>query len=266
MRCPALLLLCCILLACAPDRSVPHDLHGRADWRPLANATPLPARAWVRGASEILAVYIEGDGRAYAGRNEPSLDPTPETPGALLLALAHAAPAVAYLGRPCQYGLTPACTVADWTSSRFSEAALAAENALLDQAKAEAKAKRLLLCGWSGGGAVAALLAARRDDVALLVTVCGVLDSGLWTRLHGVAPLSGSLDPRDAAPRLGRMPQVHFSGARDATVPPEIAASFARNLPPGTPASFRVLPDLAHEPAAWAALWPRLAPRLDPQP
>ena len=260
MRFPALLLLCLALLACAPDRSVPQDLKGRADWVPLSVDSPLPAKAWVRGQGEILVAYIEGDGRAYVTRNQAALDPTPREPGALLLALADSSPAVAYLGRACQYGVSGACGQADWTTARFSETALAAENALLDRAKAAARAERLVLCGWSGGGAMAALLAARRSDVALLVTVCGNLDSALWTRIHGVPPLEGSLNPADSAPRLGRLPQVHFSGEQDEVVPPEIAASFARNLPAGTPCALRVLPGLGHEPGAWAAAWPSLRP------
>lgn len=203
MRRLALLLLCLALPACAPDRSVPQDLKGRTDWVPLSVDAPLPARAWVRSRDEILVAYIEGDGHAYVSRNQAALDPTPREPGALLLALADSSPAVAYLARPCQYGVSGACGRADWTTARFSEPALAAENALLDRAKAAARAERLVLCGWSGGGAMAALLAARRSDVALLVTVCGVLDTALWTRLHQAPDLDQSLNPADVAPRLG---------------------------------------------------------------
>lgn len=259
MRRPALLLLCLALLCCAPDRSVPHDLKGRTDWLPLSVESPLPAKAWVRGRDALLVAYIEGDGQAYVARDQPALDPTPREPGGLLLACADTSPAVAYLGRPCQYGVSGACDQAAWTTARFSETALAAENALLDQAKAAARAERLILCGWSGGGAVAALLAARRQDVALLVTVCGVLDIALWTRLHGVPALEGSLNPADAAPRLG-LRQVHFSGAEDAVVPPKIAAAFAETLPPGTPCELRVAPGLGHDPQAWAQAWPHLFP------
>ena len=266
MRCLALLLLCLTLFACAPDRGVPLALRDQPDWLPLAVDSPLPCRGWLRGQGALLVAYIEGDGQAYAGRNAPSLDPTPREPGALLLALADPAPAKAYLARPCQYGLGQACVQADWTLARFSETALAAENALLDQAKAQARAERLVLCGWSGGGAVAALLAARRSDVALLVTVCGVLDTALWTQVHGVADLEGSLNPADFAPRLGRVPQVHFIGAEDAVVPPKIAAAFARNLPPGAPCDLRVAPGLGHEPRAWAQAWPTLAPPAPSRP
>lgn len=266
MRCLALLLLCLALPACAPDRGVPQDLQGRSGWLPLAVDSPMPARAWVHGQGPLLVAYIEGDGQAYVTRNQPALDPTPREPGALLLALADPAPAKAYLGRPCQYGVNRACSQADWTTARFSETALAAENRLLDQAKDQARAGRLVLCGWSGGGAMAALLAAQRNDVALLVTVCGVLDIALWTRLHHVPALEGSLNPADVAPRLGGLPQVHFSGEQDAIAPPKIAASFAQNLPAATPCDLRVLPGLGHEPRAWAALWPKLSPMADPRP
>jgi hypothetical protein len=45
---------------------------------------------------------------------------------------------------------------------------------------------------------VASLVAARRHDVVRLVTVAGNLDHLAWTTLHGVSPLTGSLNPADA--------------------------------------------------------------------
>jgi len=245
---PLLLVALLLLSGCAPGRRAPAALENRADWRELSVDRPLPARAWLRGRADVLWIYVEGDGNAYSMRTRPSLDPTPHAPAALILALKDDSPAVAYAGRPCQYGPDEPCVAADWTTGRFSERVLAAENGLVDRLKTAAGARKVVLVGFSGGGAVAALLAARRSDVAGLVTVCGVLDHELWTRLHGVTPLSGSLNPADAAPRLGGVPQVHFSGGEDRIAPPELAASFARRLPPGAPCTLITVPGLAHDP------------------
>jgi pimeloyl-ACP methyl ester carboxylesterase len=61
---------------------------------------------------------------------------------------------------------------------------------------------RLTLVGYSGGGTIAVLLAARRSDVAEVITVAANLDVGYWTQRDGLSPLTGSLDPAGGNPRL----------------------------------------------------------------
>ena len=227
-------------------------------WSRLDSAAPLPAVGWVRGQADVLHIYIEGDGVAYSTPTSPSLDPTPITPTALLLARRDAAAAVAYLGRPCQYVSGDACTNECWTTGRFSEAVLRTENKLVDAAKSSTGAQRVVLIGFSGGGAVAALLAERRADVAALVTVCGNLDHAVWTAMHGVTPLYGSLNPADHAARLASLPQVHFLGGADANVTRQVTEAFVSRLGPGAPVKVRVVPGLGHGGAAWAGTWPEL--------
>lgn len=88
----------------------------------------------------------------------------------------------------------------------------------LDVLKASTGAARLVLVEYSGGGAVAVLLAARRNDVAGLVTVAANIDLGYWTRRNQLAPLIGSLDPATFADQIADLPQVHFTGSRDDVV------------------------------------------------
>lgn len=71
----------------------------------------------------------------------------------------------------------------------------------MDALKQRFGATRLTLVGYSGGAAVAALLATRRNDVARLVTVDGNLDHRAWTAHHRVTPLTGSLNPAEKNPR-----------------------------------------------------------------
>lgn len=187
-------------------------------------------RGYPKRDDGLLRVYIEGDGAAWPTRYQPPRDPTPTEPVALALAAADPAVAVAYLGRPCQY-LDPAelagCAADNWTGSRFSPEVVAAYQAALDALKAELGARRLWLVGYSGGGVLAALLAARRGDVEQLVTVASPVAVAEWTAWHKSTPLSGSLDPgTDAGPRLP--PAVHFVGGRDDVVPPSLVADFAR--------------------------------------
>jgi pimeloyl-ACP methyl ester carboxylesterase len=226
--------------------------------------TGLPVLALGRdGPGQDLVVYIEGDGLAFLNRSTPSPDPTPVHALALGLALADPAPKVAYLGRPCQYAapLPPACREDLWTGARFGPEAVAALSDALSDARAALGARRLHLVGYSGGGAMAVLLAARRDDVADIVTVAGNLDTRAWTTWHRVTPLTASANPADAAASVALLPQVHVSGADDTVCPPFLAEVFLERLghPPG--ARRLVLPGVDHHRGIEAA-WPRVLDRV----
>lgn len=195
-----------------------------------------------RGRGATLRVYIEGDGRAWLTRSRPSSDPTPRRAEGFELAAADPFPAVAYLARPCQFvedGGRRNCVTPFWTSARFSEPVVRDLSLAVDAAKAGAGADRVELVGYSGGGAIAVLLAARRGDVAGLVTVAGNLDHAWWTSLHGVSPLADSLNPMDFADRVRSVPQIHLAGAEDAVIPPAMAERFAERV--GNPARTRVV-------------------------
>lgn len=77
----------------------------------------------------------------------------------------------------------------------------------------------VVLTGYSGGGAIAVLIAARCKDIALLRTVAGNLNHVAVNRLHRVAPMPDSLNPADVASEIAAVPQLHFSGDTDRIVP-----------------------------------------------
>lgn len=209
-------------------------------------------------AGQVLTVYIEGDGFAWRTPRHPSSDPTPIDPMALRLALAHPSSQVAYLARPCQYVGTQACTTRDWTGGRFSEELVAASDLALTSLKHQADAETLILVGYSGGGAVASLLAARRNDVIRLVTVAGNLDHRAWTEAHGIDPLSASLNPADQIDRLNHIPQLHFVGGRDEIVPVAVIDAFTERFAPNHRPKVIIEPEFDHH-CCWAESWPRLA-------
>lgn len=251
----ALLLVVIVgLFGCMSNKTF-ETLEADPAWRQVRVDAPLPTVGWVHGQADTVHIYIEGDGVAYVTRNRPSLDPTPRTPTGLLLAREDDSLAVAYLGRPCQYVTCEACRPVHWTTGRFSETVLEAMNRLVDKAKRQAEAKRVILFGYSGGGAVAALLAAQRTDVDMLVTICGNLDHAAWTRLHGVTPLDGSLNPISVADRLSDIRQIHYVGSEDEIVPPSVVQSFVDQLQPDAPASVVVVPGLGHDGVNWTKAW-----------
>ena len=207
-----------------------------------------------------LFVYIEGDGAAYLDPRTPAADPTPVDPLGLRLAAADPGPAVVYVGRPCQFapGRSDArCAVPDWTTGRFSESVVAAVDGAIGRARAQSPQRPLVLVGYSGGGVVAALVAVRRRDVALLITVAAPLDPADWTRRLGLAPLAGSGSPLDRIPALAAVRQVAFAGGRDATVPVETIRAAIDRLGPQAQAGLIVMADFDHR-CCWVQAWPRL--------
>ncbi|CUW39627.1 putative Esterase/lipase/thioesterase [Magnetospirillum sp. XM-1] len=201
-------------------------------------------------------IYIEGDGLAWVSRSEVSLDPTPREAMGLQLAAQDRAPNVVYLARPCQFtarAKNPACGIPYWTGKRFAPEIIAAMNQAVDQVAAHAPGQKINLIGYSGGGAVAVLVAARRQDVASIRTVAGNLDHAEVNRLAKVSPLSGSLNAIDAAGQLAKTPQIHFSGSADSVVPPVIADRF-RQASASPCVSVRTVPGATHE-TGWRERW-----------
>lgn len=210
--------------------------------------------------SNILTVYIEGDGFAWQTRTRPSTDPTPINPMGFKLALNHPSANVAYLARPCQYvggHAAKGCNSDLWTTHRFSEDVVAASNDALDILKTHAAATQLQLVGYSGGGAIAALLTARRNDVIKLITVAGNLDHQAWTTFHKITPLTDSLNPADYQKQLANIQQTHFIGNKDKVIPPLLTHQFVAGLASNAKADVIKLPNHSHH-CCWPEIWAEL--------
>jgi len=213
-------------------------------------AGPMHLAGFARGGpGEVLTVYIEGDGRAYSDRRTPSDDPTPAEPLGLILATRDPAPKLLVLARPGQY-LSPdelaRCDPLWWTLARYSPQVIAAVGEALDAAKARYGATRLRLRGYSGGGALAALVAAQRSDVDDIATIAANLDTDAWTSLHRVTPLILSRNPADAAAKAAGIPQTHYMGSNDTVTPPELCQRYLARLPAGAPARCVVIEGAGH--------------------
>ncbi len=170
-------------------------------------------------------IYIEGDGLAWINKYTKSLNPTPPDPMALRLAAEDPAPNVIYMARPCQYtgwNGTGSCPDVYWTSGVAAPEVIAAYQQALDGIKAHYHVTGFNLIGYSGGAAIAVLVAARRSDVLSIRTVAGNTDYAVFTAIHDVSPLKDSIDPASAAEKVARIPQRHFIGGEDTVVPAAI--------------------------------------------
>jgi hypothetical protein len=262
-------LSCAILLACSTvpsfqERRASADaLATNRNWRQIVLPEPgfdlVAYSATGQAAGDLLTVYIEGDGLAWIDRDEPSANPTPLNPVALRMALAQPDGNAVYLARPCQFvdANLADCSRHYWTDRRFAPEVIAAMNAAVESLKLRYGATSVVLVGYSGGGAVAALIAARREDVSLLVTVAGNLDIDAWSALHRASPLDGSLNPSNEIQRLSRVRQLHFVGGDDHNVPPDLVQGYASRFPADVRPIVQVEANFDHQ-CCWAENWPRL--------
>jgi len=266
LRCASSLALSCLIAGCAafsPQRAADDAAAAAGFVREELPAGGFHLLAYRRfEAGDRLTLYIESDGAPWPRRDRPPEDPTPRVPLALRLALEHPGGSVAWVSRPCQF-LSEAelarCDSRYWRRARYGEDVVQALDAAAGQLLRESGARRLVLIGYSGGGAVAALVAARRSDVELLVTVGGVLDTTAWTAAHGVTPLDQSLNPADHAASLHATRQAHLVGDADAVTPPFLAESFAARAGPRA----RVLRLSARDhDCCWERDWTQLISRI----
>jgi len=166
------------------------------------------------------------------------------------------------LARPCQFtggSNAKGCDRAYWTNKRFSVEVITASDIAVDNLKLRFGAEKLQFVGYSGGGAVAALLAARRTDVIRLITIAGNLDHNIWTAQHQVTPLTGSLNPSDYWRQLKDIPQTHFIGQYDNIMKLGVAYAYRSSFLKGMKPKIIVVPNFDHR-CCWVDQWPDLLP------
>ncbi|MEI2417377.1 alpha/beta hydrolase [Orrella sp. JC864] len=260
----AALLAGCVVPSAQERRAAAAGVAHQAGWQRL----DLDAGAFVLAAfvppglsrADVLTVYIEGDGAAWVDAGTPAFDPTPRDPLALRLAIRDPRGKAVYLARPCQYVEGQArrgCSAGYWTARRFAPEVVAASDRAIAQLQARYGASSVELVGYSGGGAVAALVAARRSDVARLLTVAGNLHTSAWTAGQRLKPLVGSLNPADAWQALAAIAQRHYAGGEDAVMPPRVARAYAGRFPAQQRPQVVVVPGFDHR-CCWVHAWPRL--------
>ena len=205
----------------------------------------------------VLRVYIEGDGLAWRTRRRLSTHPTPVNPLALRLMLTDSTTDKLYIARPCQFIQTDCCNPRFWSTDRYHSDVVQAVAAVLSRFKQTHGYTQVELIGFSGGGTVALLVAAERNDVLSVRTVSGNLDTTEFCRLHHVTPLSGSLNPIDFAAALQWIPQLHFVGAKDSIVPITIFNAYIEHFSDDHLIKAQIVANTGHG-DGWIKQWNKL--------
>ena len=216
-----------------------HRVLGRGDWR----------------AASRVHVYLEGDGLPWASRRRVAADPTPRDPLALRLMVADPTPSL-YVGRPCYQGFAKAagCSPWLWTHGRYGEEVVESLTRAIARLLPPEGNRDIALIGYSGGGVLATLIAARLKGVSGVVTVAANLDIDAWADHHGYSRLTDSINPADQPPLDARIGQLHLVGADDDAVPPD---AIKRYLAANPGARVAVIPGFDHR-CCWIERWPEL--------
>lgn len=205
--------------------------------------------------SKPYVFYIEGDGHAFQNKR-PTLDPTPNKLMMINLATSDSRANVIYIARPCQYTpktFNPACDdITYWTSKRLSSETVDVINTTIHKINGN---KNFHLIGFSGGGGIAVLVAARNPNVIDIITIAGNLDTENFTTHHKVSPMKSSLNPIDFAQQINHIPQLHLSGRNDQIIPSFIAENYIKAS--SSTCVKQKIYNAEHN-TGWMKLWPQI--------
>ncbi len=203
---------------------------------------------------ESLRIYLEGDGLPWLRPRLVARDPTARNPVALRLILQDPGPAV-YLARPCYHQMEDhsLCVPWHWTAGRYSRTVVDSMTAAIRTLAASRPSPAGIgLVGYSGGGALAMLIAERLPQVDHVITIAGNIDPDAWTGLHGYSPLSGSENPSLYPPLRGSIRQLHLAGEKDENLPPPLIGQALERQGNG---SLVTLAGYNHH-CCWQDIWP----------
>ena len=177
-----------------------------------------------------LTIYIEGDGASWVDRFTASSNPTPTNPLAFKLALKDKGENTIYLARPCQYEWSDNCNKDIWTISQYSSNVLNSYKEIINYLSKSYK--EIHLVGYSGGAGIVMYLASiENESVKSIRTIAGNINHNELSKILNISRLKKSVNFYSIEKKVKKIPQIHYYGLKDKTVPNELQISYAeRNL------------------------------------
>lgn len=209
--------------------------------------------------NSVLRVYIGGDGRPWVLGRYVNDDPTPKNPISLKL-MALDANASLFLGRPCYHGLEAVCGSELWTHARYSKNVAKSMKSALEsflEGDSGRGFDRVDLIGFSGGGALATIIAQELKASSKLVTIAGNLDHDSWTQSFGYLPLVDSVNPIDIQ-NIKSLPALHVAGEQDRNIDISLTRAFVERHG----GRLLVVPEVDHA-CCWVEVWPDILKEIE---
>ncbi|HEU4600375.1 MAG TPA: hypothetical protein VFS24_00335 [Steroidobacteraceae bacterium] len=203
-------------------------------------------------------IFLDGDGVPWTGGITPNPDPTTRDPLALKL-LTKSPVNGAYVARPCYQEIkSEGCTPNLWTAGRYSQSVVQAMKSAIEQIVTRRHPTHLAVVGYSGGGALAVLLAERIPEIDTVITFGANLDTDAWTTYHGYLPLETSLNPARSE-RVHSFRELHLIGLLDNVVPPQTREAYFKRF---SNAKNLVLKTYTHT-CCWLQDWNEVSRTID---
>ena len=200
-----------------------------------------------------LTIYIEGDGLSWIDRFTPSSNPTPKDPLAFKLALVDASENVIYLARPCQYVGSNNCNEDIWTSAQYSSTVLNSYNEIINYLSK--KYKDIHLVGYSGGAGIAMYLASvEGNNIKSIRTIAGNINHNELSKILNISRLKKSVNFYSIEEKVKTMPQIHYYGLKDKTVPNILQISYAEKNLGNNCVAIQSVEDTSHN-EGWLDFW-----------
>jgi hypothetical protein len=212
-----------------------------------------------RQSNGTLHIYLTGDGLPWTAGVIPSIDPTPRSTIILNLIEQDKSSAL-ILGRPCYHGLEndSLCDSSFWTSKRYAPVIINSLSNAIEQLSEQYRATNVVIIGYSGGGALAVLLAEKIPNVSAVITVGANLNTQWWTQYHNLLPLSGSVNPFERPDLPMMIIQKHYVGSEDKIIPASLVETYT-NL---HRASELVIIDGFNHQCCWQNIWPEILQQI----
>jgi hypothetical protein len=209
-------------------------------------------------AAHAFVVFLEGDGVPWLRGVTANVDPTTRDPLALKL-LTHSDVNGAYVSRPCYQEIrSQGCTPDLWTNGRYSQQVIDVMVSAVGQLLERSHAQHVAFVGFSGGGALAVLVAERIPAVETVITLAANLDTDAWTEYHDYLSLGTSLNPARSE-LVHPFREIHLIGRLDSVVPIETRGSYFARYP----AAKEIVLDAYTHSCCWLEEWPDLTKRID---
>ena len=199
-----------------------------------------------------LIIYIEGDGLSWVDRFTISSNPTPNNPTAFKLALIDENDNVIYLARPCQFEWSNNCNKDTWTLAQYSSSVLSGYKFIIEDLSK--KYEEIHLVGYSGGAGIAMYLGSiDNKSIKSIRTVAGNINHNALTKLLNISNLSKSLNFHPIIKKANAIPQIHYYGLNDKTVPNQLQTSYKRQNADNNCIKIRSV-NATHD-KGWEAFW-----------